>query len=202
MDTRIAMSAAALGVSLLAGCAGMHDRMHGMVHGDEWPATAFRLTSPGLPEGGIMDRKFAGDTKDNPNCVGQNISPALEWKNAPAKTRSFAVIMADPAGQGGQGVLHWLAYGIPANVTSLAEGEASAPSPKFTGGLNSRKTTVYAGPCTPKGIGPHHYLYTFIATDLEPGALAPGLTQEQLLAALKGHGLAATSLALRFVNRP
>ncbi len=44
----------------------------------------------------------------------------------------------------------------------------------------------YFGPCTPPGPQ-HHYTFVLIATDLEPGALQPGLTREDLPKALDGH---------------
>jgi hypothetical protein len=52
----------------------------------------------------------------NPNCVGENISPQLSWIDPPAGTKSFAFLMIDPEWRGG-GVNHWVAYGIPADVT-------------------------------------------------------------------------------------
>ncbi|MDQ6621343.1 MAG: YbhB/YbcL family Raf kinase inhibitor-like protein, partial [Pseudomonadota bacterium] len=136
----------------------------------------------------------------NPNCTGANISPPLAWINAPARTQSFAIIVHDQAGQNGLGVLHWIAYGIPATVTSIAEGEASTGSGHFVGGRNIYGQPTYAGPCPPRGNAPQHYVFTLIATDLEPALLQPGLGQPELLAALKGHNLAAASLVLRFAQ--
>ena len=51
-----------------------------------------------------------------------------------------------------------------------------------------------------KGNAPQHYVFTMIATDLDPKELKPGLTRPQLLESLRGHNLAAASLVLRFVN--
>ena len=53
------------------------------------------------------------------------------------------------------------------------------------------KFSFYSGPCTPAGA-PHHYIFTLIATDLEPTALQPGLTREELFKALEGHAKLAT----------
>lgn len=162
--------------------------------------TAFSLTSPGLPDNGMLEQKNAGNNKKNVNCVGSNVSPLLQWLNAPEKTRSFAIFMHDHAGRVGLGVAHWVAYGIPANVTSLAEGEASAPSGNIVRGKGTIGTDIYAGPCPPRGNAPQHYVFTLIATDLEPDALKPGLTETELLESLKGHTLRAASLALRYVH--
>jgi phosphatidylethanolamine-binding protein (PEBP) family uncharacterized protein len=47
----------------------------------------------------------------------------------------------------------------------------------------------------------HHYIITVIATDIPPGTLKPGLTRDELLAALRGHALAPASTVGRF-KRP
>ena len=163
------------------------------------PALAddFTLTSPSLEDNGKLAVKNAGNDKSNPNCVGENISPPLEWKNPPAGTKSFALTLVDPEGRGGLSVVHWVAYGIPVSVTKLAEGEASKPSDKFIGGKSTRNLDTYFGPCTPPGDW-HHYTFTLIATDLEPKALQPGMTRDELLAALNGHAKGAAGLIGRF----
>jgi Raf kinase inhibitor-like YbhB/YbcL family protein len=116
----------------------------------------------------------------------------LKWSNAPAGTRSFAILMYDIDGQSGAGVSHWVAYNIAAGVTELAEGDGTAGR-KFTGGRGTRGEANYLGPCPPRGDGPHHYTFTIIALDLEP-TLAPGLTREAFLEAAKGHQLGATTI--------
>ena len=40
----------------------------------------------------------------------------------------------------------------------------------------------------------HHYTFTLIATDLDPTALKPGLTKDELFTALKGHTKGAAGL--------
>ena len=80
-------------------------------------ADPLTLTSPAFQDNGTLATKNAGNDKSNPNCVGENISPPLEWRNPPAGTKSFALILFDPEGRAGLGVVHWVAYGIPASVT-------------------------------------------------------------------------------------
>jgi Raf kinase inhibitor-like YbhB/YbcL family protein len=156
-------------------------------------ADSFTLSSPAFKDGTLMAQKNAGANKQNPNCVGENVSPPLAWANPPAGTKSYALLMIDPEGRGGLGVIHWLAYNIPANVTGFAEGETSQPSPKYTGGKGTAGQASYMGPCTPVGA-PHHYTFTLVATDLEPGALAAGLTYPELMAKLDGHAKGGTGL--------
>ena len=65
--------------------------------------------------------EYAGARKENPNCLGPNVSPHLAWSNAPEGTRSYALYMSDPEGRLGLGVIHWVAYGIPASTSGFAE---------------------------------------------------------------------------------
>ena len=146
-------------------------------------ADPFMVTSTTFKDGQLMPRKVANTNPQNPNCVGENVSPQLSWSNAPEGTKSFALLMEDPEGRGGAGVHHWVAYGIPASVTSFAEGEVSKPSEKYVGGKSTQGVGNYSGPCTPPGT-PHHYTFVVIATDLDPKELPPGLTREEFLAKL------------------
>ena len=79
----------------------------------------------------------AANTKDNPNCVGDNQSPEFSWSNVPAGTKSFVLLMTDPEGRGGAGVVHWVAYGIPSSVMGFAEGEVSKLSDRYVGGKST-----------------------------------------------------------------
>jgi hypothetical protein len=162
-------------------------------------AEVFTLTSTTFSDGALMPKKMSNSLPTNPNCVGENVSPQLSWSGAPEGTKSFALTMVDPEGRLGLGVYHWVAYGIPANVTSLAEGEASKPSEKYVPGKSTQGVGVYSGPCTPPG-SPHHYTFVAIATDLEPSDLPPGLTLPELWVRLTGHAKAAAGLVGLFRN--
>lgn len=162
-------------------------------------ADLFSLTSSSFKEGAFLAKKHANNNKANPNCVGENVSPQLSWSNAPAGTTSFALIVFDPEGRNGLGFDQWIAYGIPASVTGFAEGETSKPSDKYVGGKGTAGQGIYQGPCTPPGP-PHHYIFTLIATDLDPKALPPGLTKAELLEKLVGHGKGSTGLVGMFKN--
>jgi Raf kinase inhibitor-like YbhB/YbcL family protein len=157
----------------------------------------FTLSSTGFKDGERLPTKFAGNNKSNPNCVGENVSPALSWSNPPEGTKSYALLMVDVDGRPPAGVAHWVAYGIPAAVTGFAEGEVSKPSDKYVGGQSTLKLPSYFGPCTPPGP-PHHYIFTLMATDLEPTALKEGMAREEVIKALDGHAKGAVSLVSIF----
>jgi Raf kinase inhibitor-like YbhB/YbcL family protein len=185
--------AAALSAIMLAACA---------TQSTDGPPTAFRLTSPGSFDNAMLPPKAAGNLAKNPNCTGQNVSPPLAWSNVPDKTRSFVIIWDDQAGRAGLGVSHAVIYGIPASVTSFAEGAlGGAPAAgQFVAGKNTLGMH-WLGPCSPKGNAPQHYVMTLIATTVEPGELPAGLTKPELLKALEGgKALRAASLAFRFAQ--
>jgi Raf kinase inhibitor-like YbhB/YbcL family protein len=162
-------------------------------------ADVFTLSSPAVQDNGILATKNACDDKQRtPNCVGENVSPPLTWSNAPDGTKSFALVLVDPEGRAPAGVTHMVVYGIPADVKGFAEGELSKPSEKFVGGKSTMNQGVYFGPGTPPNTDWHHYTFTLIATDLEPKVLEPGMTREELAAALKDHVKGSAGLVTRF----
>lgn len=162
-------------------------------------AEAFTLSSQSFADGTLMPKRTANNLPGNANCVGENVSPQLSWSGVPDGTKSFALTMVDPEGRGGLGVFHWVAYGIPATVTSFAQGEVSTSSPNFVGGTSTQGVGHFSGPCTPPGA-PHHYTFVVTATDLDPKELPPGLTYAELQARLNGHTKGATGLVGLFKN--
>jgi Raf kinase inhibitor-like YbhB/YbcL family protein len=158
-------------------------------------AGPFDITSTSFKDGGVMALKYSGARKESANCLGTNVSPQLSWTNLPEGTRSLALLLQDPEGRLGLGVIHWVAYNIAPSVKGFAEGEVSnSGSAKYTAGKGwYAGATAYIGPCPPPGAA-HHYVFTLIASDLAPGALPAGLTRDDLLARLDGHAKGAVSL--------
>ncbi|NPT58047.1 YbhB/YbcL family Raf kinase inhibitor-like protein [Paraburkholderia elongata] len=156
-------------------------------------ADAFALSSPGVADGGTLDSSHAASAN---NCGGGNMSPALQWQNAPAGTKSYAITMFDPDGAKGLGIAHWVLYGVAPSATGLGAG--ATPPAGSVAGTNRTGGLGYRGPCPPVGEVPHHYLVQIYALDLPPDALPAGLTRDALQAAMKDHVLAATSIVLRY----
>jgi Raf kinase inhibitor-like YbhB/YbcL family protein len=162
-------------------------------------AGVLTLSSPAIQDNGTLATKNAcGDKQRSPNCVGENISPPLDWSNVPDGTKSFALLLFDPEGRAPAGVSHMVIYGIPADVKGFAEGELSKPSDKFVGGKSLMGLGTYFGPGTPPNTDWHHYTFTLVATDLDPKALEPGLTRDELAKALEGHVKGSAGLVTRF----
>jgi Raf kinase inhibitor-like YbhB/YbcL family protein len=163
-------------------------------------AAPFTLTSTAFKDGETVPAKYAGAYPGR-SCGGENVSPQLSWSNVPEKTKSFAIVMFDPDGGRGTGSVHWVAYGIPASKTSFAEGEVSTAPKGHVGGKNTLGIDYYFGPCGPAGDSPHHYVFTVIATDLEPNELPPGLTREDLLHKLRGRALAPATIVGKYARK-
>ncbi|MBB4659300.1 YbhB/YbcL family Raf kinase inhibitor-like protein [Parvularcula dongshanensis] len=143
-----------------------------------------QVSSADFSEGGAIDENQAAE--------GDNASPAVSWEGAPKKTRSFALLMEDPDAPEDAPIIHWVAYDIPADVTSLPEGLSGAPAvevpAKFYQGANDNGSTGYYGPRPPEGQT-HSYHVQVYALDKELG-LPHGATRQQVVEAMKGHVLA------------
>lgn len=152
-------------------------------------STALRVTSRSFTEGAHipLDYVFNG-------CGGKNKSPQLSWSGAPSGTKSYAVTCFDPDAPTGSGFWHWLAFDIPASVTSFDEGNAVGKT-----ATNDYGTTGYGGPCPPKGDGEHRYIFTVYALDvdtIEGGS--DKLHGATLCFMMRGHVLAQGSLTAKF----
>jgi Raf kinase inhibitor-like YbhB/YbcL family protein len=141
-------------------------------------AEKFTLTSPDVKAGATLVNKqvFKGF-----GCTGDNVSPALEWNNAPKDTKSFAVTVYDPDAPTGSGWWHWTVFNIPATATGLPAGAGDDKGTGLPAGSVQGRTDFgaagYGGPCPPVGDKPHHYIFTVYAlkTDkLDLDGNAPG----------------------------
>lgn len=155
-------------------------------------ASAFELSSPDLKPGATIDQRHVFNGF---GCDGENISPALGWKNAPQGTKSFALLVHDPdAPTGGAGWWHWLVVNIPANVTALPQGAGKADGSTLPAGaaqpVTDFGTPGWGGPCPPAGDKPHHYRFTLHALKVEKLDLPPDAT-----ASLAGYLVNANTIA-------
>lgn len=174
--------AATAGVLLLAGTA--------------YAAEPFAITSSTFKDGAYLPKKAAGANKANPNCVGENVSPQFSWKNVPAGTTSFALVMTDPDGRG-IGVDHWIAYGIPRLGDRLCRRRNRQAVRQIYRRHRHREAEHLS---RPPGTTPHHYTFILIATDLDPKVLPAGLTKLQLFDKLDGHVKGSTGMIGLFKN--
>jgi Raf kinase inhibitor-like YbhB/YbcL family protein len=143
--------------------------------------SALTLTSPDLP-GGTFPREFT--------CDGANRRPRLEWGAPPSGTQELAIEMLDPDAPGGT-FTHWLVYGMPPGISSLAAVPSGAAE-----GVNDFGRRGYGGPCPPYGAA-HHYHLVVLALDTLLG-LAAGATRSELETRIRGHVLAKGELVATY----
>ena len=109
-------------------------------------------------------------------CAGGNVSPALDWKNAPAGTKSFAVTVYDPDAPTGSGWWHWVVFNLPAGTASLQTGAGDGSGSKLPPGTVESRTDFgkpgWGGPCPPAGDKPHRYVFTVHALKVDKLDLA------------------------------
>ena len=165
--------------------------------------------------------------------LGGNTSPAIAWDGAPEGTKSYAIICHDPdvpsvaddVNQEGKFVstdlprvnfYHWVLADIPVDITSLAEGVASAgvtPRGKPSGkkdyglaGLNNYTQWFagdpdmegnyadYDGPCPPWNDSiVHHYYFTVYALNTEKLELNEIFDANDVIKAIENHVVAEGS---------
>ena len=104
-----------------------------------------KLTSTSFANGDKIPGEFSFCTPDPTHhvCLGKNLNPHLAWSDAPAGTKSFAIICHDrdvpsegtdvnqegrtvPAALPRVDFFHWVLIDLPATINSIAEGEFSS----------------------------------------------------------------------------
>ena len=163
-------------------------------------AQAFELSSPDIsPAQPIaMKHVFNGF-----GCTGDNISPALNWKNAPAGTKSFAVLVHDAdAPTGGAGFWHWVVVNLPATANGLASGAGASSGKALPETARQINTDFglpgWGGPCPPQGRAPHRYTFTVYALKVDKLELPANATASLTGFMVNGNALAKASMEARF----
>lgn len=198
-STRLARRTAAVALTLLAPAALAAQRPAARAATGAARAARFTLSSPDLAPGArIPDAHvFSGF-----GCSGRNVSPALVWTGAPAGTKSFAITVYDPDAPTGSGWWHWVAYNIPADVTTLAAGAGDAKGAGLPAGTVQGTTDFgtagYGGPCPPVGDRPHRYIFTVHALKVDKLDLPATATAAFVGFNLTANRLAAASFTARY----
>jgi len=154
-------------------------------------AADFSLSSPQVkPNARLAEAQVLNDF----GCSGANVSPALEWHNAPAGTKSFAITLYDPDAPTGSGWWHWVVFNVPAQTTVLAENAGNVEAHLAVSGSVQSRTDFgkpgYGGACPPTGDKPHRYIFTVYALKVDklplaedaPGAMVGFYIHQNLIA--------------------
>lgn len=169
--------------------------------GTNVPLALVRPESAGGAKQAVSSSAFASNAMLAPNYseYADGVSPPLSWA-AVQGARSYALILEDPDAPQ-KPFVHWLAWNIPAGVTSLPEGVQEQPRLTDPEGVLQGRTTRgsigYYGPRPPVGDPAHHYHFQVFALDTVL-ALPFGADRDQLLQAMRGHVLAKGEVVGRY----
>ena len=133
-----------------------------------------KITSPAFENNQFIPTKFT--------CDGENINPALEINNVPAKAKSLALIVDDPDSPSGTYV-HWVMYNLNPQDKDLDE---NAVPPGALQSVNGAGQEKYTGPCPSSGT--HHYRFKIYALDTDLNFSNPP-DAKTLIIAMQGHVL-------------
>ena len=152
---------------------------------------AFTLTSNDFKDGDVLPDahvKALGDT-----------SPHLAWSGAPEGTKSFAITCYDPDAPTGSGFWHWTVANIPADVSEIPTG-----GPVPSGAVEGRTDygpAGFGGAAPPPGHGPHRYIFTVFAVDVEKLDVTPDNSGAVFGFNLHFHTLAKATLTATYEDR-
>jgi phosphatidylethanolamine-binding protein (PEBP) family uncharacterized protein len=154
------------------------------------PASTLTAKSSAFTNNGTLPAKYT--------CDGASISPPISWKDAPAGTKSFAVIMHHVPPSGDNHV-YMLVYNIPSSAINLAEKNANVG----LFGVNTVNGKMeYSPPCS-QGPGAKLYVITVYALSAEPvlSVVQSKVSREILLAAISKTTLGTAVMNVNY-SRP
>jgi len=161
----------------------------------QFTGSGMEVRSAAFPDEGAIPERFSQ--------YGDGISPPLDWDAHP-DAKAYALIVEDPDAPRPEPFLHWIAWNIPADVTSLPEGLTKTDRPPEPHGMiqgrNGAGSTGWYGCKPPPGHGPHRYHFQVFALS-EPFEMAGDAPYEELLNALIARVLAEGEMGGTF-ERP
>lgn len=146
---------------------------------------SFALRSAAFDNGGELDPCFTADEEDA-------VAPPLEWNTPPAGTQELVIIAEDADSAGPDLTCHWIVWGFPGQKGKLMEGETPPRA-----GKNSRGNSEYLLPAPPQEDDAHRYVFQIFALDA-PLGLTSGAKKDDVIAAMRGHVLAASVLVATY----
>lgn len=125
------------------------------------------LASPVFAPGSDLPERYT--------CRGAGLLPPLAWSGVASNTVSFALMLEDPDAPGGM-FRHFCAYGIPAEMRELPEGNGDLPEP-IQPALHDFGAVGLFPPCPPPGTGAHRYRFRLAALSSTPQFERPPTAQ-------------------------
>lgn len=158
---------------------------------------SFTVTSTDFSDGGVLP--------DAQVKAFGNTSPQLSWSGAPEGTKSFAITCYDPDAPTGSGFWHWTVANIPADVNALAAGAGAVGGANLPKGAVQGRTDYgeagFGGAAPPPGHGPHRYIFTVFAVDVDRLDVTEDNSGAVFGFNLHFHTLAKASITAAYENR-
>lgn len=155
---------------------------------------AFTLESSTFKDGGPIPAKCAMKGVKG----GENVSPALSWRNPPAGTKCYVITCIDkhPIAQSW---VHWMLFEIPGDCHSLQEGASLSAMPNGCVERNNGfKLSGWGGPMPPPGSGAHQYLFTIYALDERIMQKGENVSEKQFMKPFNGNIIGSASITGTF----
>lgn len=132
-------------------------------------------------------------------CDGEDVWMPLTWTGTPERTESLVIILEDVDSVKGIWS-HWVLYGVPPDLDSLAEGVSPLELLPWgvLQGRNDFDTIGYGGPCPTDGKA-HRYVVRLYALDRRL-RLGPGATREEVLESMEGSIIDQAELMGRYLR--
>jgi len=159
-----------------------------------------KLWTDAFSDNAFMPKRHEFDVADF-GAHGENVSPALQWSDLPADTKSLALTVYDPDAPTGSGFWHWVVVNIPVGTQGLAEDAGRADGSGLPAGalqlINDYGTRGFGGAAPPKGDKPHRYIWNLFALDGR-SKLPAGASPAKVVSALNGRIIARGTLTGTF----
>lgn len=154
----------------------------------------FTLTSSEFVDGGTLPKEFT--------CDGAGVSPPLAWRNAPALTESFAIVMDSIPGPPRPGEVdsgkhfYLTLFNIPPGASSIGK---ATPGVGVLGQNFQGKTLGYTPPCS-QGPGAKKYTFTIYALSELLNLKAAEVNLQTLDSAISQKVLAQARLSVTYTR--
>lgn len=155
----------------------------------------FEVSSPDFADGGELPQWARSGIA---GAGGEDRSPELRWTGVPDGARSLVVTCFDPDAPTSSGWWHWAVCNLPPDLDRLPQNAGDPDAGLLPAGAltlpNELRLARFQGAAPPSGHGPHRYVFTVTATDLERVDIDPDATPAMLGFQIFDHAIARGQL--------
>lgn len=161
---------------------------------------SFTLTSTDVTDGQPQPVAQASVAFGVPGA--EEKSPQLSWSGAPDDTKSYVITQYDPDAPTVSGFWHWAIVNVPGSVSELATDAGNADGSGLPEGSFMLKNDAgfagYLGSAPPAGHGPHRYVTTVHALNVDALEVPPEASNAFLMFNVLGACIARATITPTF----